>query len=170
VPGAFSKDVVEHMCATVNHPVLLPFSQPDEVNEASIADLMRWSEGKALVASSIASDPIDVAGVRREFHRAQNVLVFPGVGLGAMSARPTKISRAATLEVARAVANFVTDTTWGAPLLPATAQLREVAVSVAEALVRFTAAEGTAQIGLEQALAAIHTTQWEPDYPELELL
>ncbi|MDR2620280.1 MAG: oxaloacetate-decarboxylating malate dehydrogenase, partial [Propionibacteriaceae bacterium] len=163
VPGAFSKDVVEHMCATVAHPILLPFSQPAEVSEGSIADLMRWSDGKALVASTIASEPITVAGVTREFHRAQNVLVFPGVGLGSMAARPTKISRAATLAVAKAIAEFVTDTTLGAPLLPATEQLREVALSVAEAVVRFTAAEGTAQIGLDQALASIPSIRWEPE-------
>jgi malate dehydrogenase (oxaloacetate-decarboxylating) len=170
VAGAFSKDVVEHMCATVAHPILLPFSQPAEVNEGSIADLMRWSNGKALVASTVASEPIEVGGAKREFHRAQNVLVFPGIGLASVAAHPTRISRAATLAVAKAIAGFVTDTTLGAPLLPATGQLREVALNVAEALVRFTVAEGTAQIELDQALRAIRTTQWEPEYPELELL
>ncbi|MDR0837012.1 MAG: NAD-dependent malic enzyme [Propionibacteriaceae bacterium] len=167
--GVITREIVEHMSATTAHPIILPLSQPTSLAEADVADIIRWSGGRALTAAPGVHEPVEFEGVKHDIAQTNNVLIFPGIGLGAMSCHPTRITRTATVVAAQALSDVLTDHSVGSPLLPNLSRVREIAVRIAEAVVRQACAEGSAQVPLDEALAAIGEHVWFPDYPELEL-
>jgi malate dehydrogenase (oxaloacetate-decarboxylating) len=167
--GVITREIVEHMAATTAHPIILPLSQPKQMAEADVADIIRWSGGQALTAAPGAHEPVEFDGIQHRISQTNNVLIFPGIGLGAMSCHPTRITRTATVVAAQALSDALSDHSVGSPLLPSLSQVREIATRIAEAVVRQACAEGSAQVPLDEALAAIGEHVWFPDYPELEL-
>ena len=98
--GAFTEAVVKAMAANTECPIIFPLSNPTELAEATAKDLLVWTNGKALVATGIPTDPVELNGVTYEIGQANNALIYPGLGLGvlASSARilnDTMISKAA---------------------------------------------------------------------------
>jgi malate dehydrogenase (oxaloacetate-decarboxylating) len=168
--GVITREIVEHMTATTHHPIIIPMSQPASVAEAAASDIIAWSGGQALTAAPGVHQSVQFGGVTHEIAETNNVLIFPGIGLGAMSCHPTRITRAATVAAAQAVSDALSDHSLGSPLLPDVSRVREIAVRVAEAVVRQACAEGSAQVPLEEALAAISEHVWYPDYPDIELI
>ena len=100
--------------------------------------------------------------------QANNALIFPGIGLGCCACRPVKITDSMVAATASAVAAAATDRTPGASLLPGVNSLRRISAKVAEAFVRQAVKEGSAQVDLYEALAAIPENIWEPAYPRIE--
>jgi malate dehydrogenase (oxaloacetate-decarboxylating) len=163
--GAFTEAVVREMAARARRPVILPMSNPTALSEAVPADLIRWTNGRALVAAGSPYGAVDHGGVRYEIGQANNALVFPGLGLGVIAARARRVTDGMLLAAARAVAGLVDVSTPGAPLLPRVADLRETSVAVATAVARAAAAEGLASATLDADLAdQVRALMWEPRY------
>jgi malate dehydrogenase (oxaloacetate-decarboxylating) len=163
--GAFSEPIVRDMAAHCDRPVILPMSNPTSLSEAAPADLIRWTEGRVLVAAGSPFPPVDYHGVRYTIGQANNALVFPGLGLGVIAARATQVTDSMLAAAAHAVSELVDTETPGAPLLPRVAALRETSVAVAVAVARAAAADGVARAGLDgDAQASIRALMWEPDY------
>jgi malate dehydrogenase (oxaloacetate-decarboxylating) len=166
-PGVFTRAVVEAMAESCARPVVLALGNPTSRCEAVPADVIEWSRGRALVATGSPWPPVEYGGVSHPVALANNSLVFPGIGLGAMACHPRTITDSMVLACAEAVA-AAAGTAEGAAILPGPERLPEVAVLVAEAFVRQACAEGSAQVSLEAALAAIPEHNWVPVYPEFE--
>jgi malate dehydrogenase (oxaloacetate-decarboxylating) len=163
--GAFTEAVVRDMAAHTGRPVILPMSNPTVLSEATPADLIRWTDGRALVAAGSPFGAVDHGGIRYEIGQANNALIFPGLGLGVIAARARRVTDAMLLAAARAVAELVDISTPGAPLLPQVAALRETSVTVAAAVARAAEAEGMASATLDADLAGqVRTLMWEPRY------
>ncbi len=92
--GAFTRQIVETMSAGVERPVIFPISNPTSQIEAMPADVIAWSQGKALVATGLPIPPADYAGVRYRFGQANNALLYPGLGLGTIVAGASKVTDA----------------------------------------------------------------------------
>lgn len=164
-PGAFTEAVVRDMAAHTERPVILPMSNPTALSEAAPPDLIRWTDGRGLVASGSPYGAVDHAGTRYEIGQANNALIFPGLGLGVIAARPRRVTGGMLLAAARAVADLVDVSTPGAPLLPQVADLRETSVVVAVAVARAAEAEGVASATLRSDLAdQVRALMWEPSY------
>jgi malate dehydrogenase (oxaloacetate-decarboxylating) len=165
VAGAFTEEIVREMAAHCARPVILPMSNPTSLSEALPADLIRWTDGRALVATGSPFPPVDHRGVRYEIGQANNALVFPGLGLGVIAARATRVTPGMLSAAAHAVSALVSTATPGAPLLPRVEALRETSVAVATAVAHAAAADGvaTARLGTE-AEATIRALMWEPSY------
>jgi malate dehydrogenase (oxaloacetate-decarboxylating) len=163
--GAFTEAVVRDMAAHAERPVILPMSNPTALSEAAPADLIRWTGGRALVATGSPFGAVDHGGIRYEIGQANNALIFPGLGLGVIAARARRVTDGMLLAAARAVADLVDISTPGAPLLPPVADLRETSVAVAAAVARAAEAEGVAAARLDADLAAeLRALMWEPRY------
>jgi malate dehydrogenase (oxaloacetate-decarboxylating) len=163
--GAFTEAVVRDMAAHTGQPVILPMSNPTALSEAAPADLIRWTGGRALVATGSPFAAVDHGGIRHEIGQANNALIFPGLGLGVIAARAQRVTDAMLLAAARAVADLVDISTPGAPLLPQVADLRETSVAVAAAVARAAQTEGVASATLDADLTGqVRALMWEPRY------
>ena len=163
--GAFTEAVVRDMAAHTGQPVILPMSNPTALSEAAPADLIRWTNGRALVATGSPFAAMDHGGIRYEIGQANNALIFPGLGLGVIAARAQRVTDGMLLAAARAVADLVDISTPGAPLLPQVADLRETSVAVAAAVARAAQAEGVASATLDADLTGqVRALMWEPRY------
>ena len=164
-PGAFTEAIVRDLAAHAERPVILPMSNPTALAEATPAELIGWTDGRALVAAGSPFGPVDHGGIRYEIGQANNALVFPGLGLGVIAARARRVTDGMLLAAACAVADLVDVSSPGAPLLPRVAQLRETSVAVAAAVARAAAAEGVATATLPADLPGhLRALMWEPRY------
>jgi malate dehydrogenase (oxaloacetate-decarboxylating) len=168
LPGAFSEELVREMAAHVERPIVFPMSNPTSKIEALPADVIAWTDGRALVATGSPFAPVLHGGVTYEIAQANNALVFPGLGLGVTVAKASRISDGMLQAAADAVAGLVDVTEPGAPLLPAVADLRPVSATVAVAVVRAAVAEGLARAEVTDPVAQVHAAMWEPVYPAIE--
>ena len=166
--GAFSEPLVREMARHVERPIIFPMSNPTSKVEALPADLIAWTDGRALVATGSPFPPVEHDGVTHSIAQANNALVFPGLGLGVNVARAARVSDGMIQASADAVAGLVDISSPGASLLPAVTDLRAVSVTVAVAVVEAAVAEGLAQAEITDPLAQVHAAMWEPTYPVVE--
>ena len=163
--AAFTEAVVRDMAAHAGRPVILPMSNPTPLSEAAPADLIRWTDGRALVATGSPFGAVEHGGVRYEIGQANNALIFPGLGLGVIAARARRVTDGMLLAAARAVASLVDVSAPGAPLLPQVADLRDTSVAVATAVARAAEADGVASAILDADLTGrVRALMWEPRY------
>ena len=163
--GAFDEQIVREMAAHVGRPVIMPMSNPTHLAEAAPADLIRWTEGRALVATGSPFDPVPHEGVTYEIGQANNALVFPGLGLGVIAARATRVTDSMLLAAAQGVAKLVNSSTPGAPLLPRVADLRATSAAVAAAVARAAQQDGVAGVaGDGDFEERVRRLMWEPTY------
>lgn len=169
-PGVFGEDVVRAMAAHVAHPVVLPFSNPTDNSEAVPADILRWTEGRAIVATGSPFEPVEVGGRTVRIGQGNNVYIFPGVGLGAIVAGARRVNDGMFTVAAHALAERVSDDELAeGSLFPRLSRLREltraIALEVAREAMRSGVADPLDDAALEQRL---EEELWEPAYPEYE--
>ena len=164
--GAFTRQIVETMSAGVERPVIFPISNPTSQIEAMPADVIAWSQGKALVATGLPIPPADYAGVRYRFGQANNALLYPGLGLGTIVAGASKVTDAMLLAAAEAVAGQADVSAPGASLLPAVENLRASSATTAVAVARAAADDGVATRKAGNLVQAVQDAIWQPAYPD----
>jgi malate dehydrogenase (oxaloacetate-decarboxylating) len=163
--NAFTEEVVKEMAAHVDRPIILPMSNPTHLCERAPADLIRWTGGRALVATGSPFDPVTHEGVTYMIGQANNALVFPGLGLGAIVTRATVITDGMIFAAARALADLVDPTTPGASLLPPIEDLRSTSVAVAVAVAEAARRDGVARAPLDGNLESqVREAAWTPTY------
>ena len=168
--GAFSEPIVRQMASTVDRPIIMPLSNPTSKAEAVPADLIRWTDGRALVATGSPFDPVEHGGAPYRIAQANNALVFPGLGLGVTVARAARITETMITAAAEAVAAMSDATTRGASLLPPVTDLRTVSAAVAIAVAQAAEKEGLAQEPLDNLVQQVHQAMWRPQYPSFEAI
>jgi malate dehydrogenase (oxaloacetate-decarboxylating) len=166
--GAFTEAIVRQMAAHVDQPVIMPLSNPTSKAEAVPADLIAWTDGRALVATGSPFDPVVHEDTTYRIAQANNALVFPGLGLGVAVARARRVSDRMLAATADAVAGLSDATTRGAPLLPPVDNLREVSATVAVAVAKAAAADDLAEVALDDPVQQVHQAMWQPEYPRVE--
>jgi malate dehydrogenase (oxaloacetate-decarboxylating) len=165
-PGMFSEEVVRAMAKAVARPLIFPLSNPVSRCEATPADLVRWTDGRALIGTGSPFPPVTIDGMPFTVDQTNNAYIFPGVGLGVHAVEARRISDGMFIAAAKALADLAPLTAEGRPrLLPPIAALREVAVVVARAVARQAKAEGLCDDFEESALdGLIAAKRWEPVY------
>jgi malate dehydrogenase (oxaloacetate-decarboxylating) len=163
-PGAFTEPVVREMSRHVDRPVILPLSNPTSLSEATPSDLIEWTDGRALVATGSPFPPFTRDRVTYVTAQANNALVFPGLGLGAIVSRARLVTDGMLAAAAQAVASTVDATPPGAPILPEVNDLRAVSASVAEAVAQAAVADGVARVSATNWRTAVQDAIWDPVY------
>jgi len=163
--GAFTEDIIKDMAAHAERPVIMPMSNPTELAEARPADLIEWTGGRALVATGSPFPPVNYRGTRYVIGQANNALVFPGLGLGAIAARASRITDNMLSAAAHAVAAVVDAGAPGTPLLPEVSALRDTSLAVATAVAEASVMDGVAHAELADDLTAqVRAMMWQPAY------
>ena len=168
--GAFTEAIVRNMASSVDRPIILPLSNPTSKAEALPADLIRWTDGRALVATGSPFPPVAYGGRTYRIAQANNALVFPGLGLGVTVARARRVSDGMLAAAADAVAELSDASSWGAPLLPPVEDLRRVSAAVAVAVSLAAQEEGLGQTAISNPVQQIHEVMWRPAYPQIEVV
>jgi malate dehydrogenase (oxaloacetate-decarboxylating) len=161
---AFTETIVRAMAAGVDRPIIFPLSNPTERIEAMPADLIRWTDGRALIATGIPVNPITYNGVTYVIGQANNALLYPGLGLGAIVSRARRISDGMLQAAADAVGGMVDVSIPGASLLPQVDNLREVSATVAVAVAEQAAKESLARANLRDPVRQVQGAMWQPEY------
>lgn len=130
-PGTFTEKIVRGMCSWCEHPIIFPLSNPTELAEAKAADLIAWSEGKAMVATGIPAEPVEYKGVRYEIGQANNALIYPGLGLGSMAVNSSRMTDEMISAAAHSLGAFLTPNQPGAAVIPPVDRLTEFSHTVA---------------------------------------
>jgi malate dehydrogenase (oxaloacetate-decarboxylating) len=154
------------MARKVVRPVIFPLSNPTDKSEAKADDLIRWTDGRALVASGSPFAPVAFGG--RHIHIAQcnNVFIFPAVGLGLVASQATRVTDGMLLAAARALGdNSPALRDPDASLLPAIKDLRRVAVEIAFAVATEAVQAGVAPPSKpDEMRKRVIANQWVPEY------
>jgi len=167
-PGSFTEAIVKDMAAHVDRPIIFALSNPSARSEANAADLITWTEARALVATGSAFAPITYKGVTYAVAQVNNAMLYPGLGLGAIVARARRISDGMFAAAAGAVSSLVAVRQPGASLLPHIDDLRSVSVTVAMAVVEAAEAEGLAAGKIGDIERQVQNAMWQPEYRRVE--
>jgi malate dehydrogenase (oxaloacetate-decarboxylating) len=165
-PGVFDERVIRAMARLNTRPIILPISNPTSKAEVTPSDALRWSEGRAIVATGSPFEPVTLDGRRHRIGQCNNSYIFPGVGLGLAVSGARRASNWIFLEAAKALAALVKseDLAEGA-VYPALSRIRECSRAVACATIRRAVAESHASPEiLEHLEATVEQAMWFPDY------
>ena len=170
--GAFTEEIVREMARHTARPIIFPLSNPTSKAEAKPADLLRWTDGRALVGTGSPFEPVEVNGKPVRISQVNNSFIFPGLALGILVSRSKRVSDAMIMASAKALAGLspaLTDA--NAPLLPPIADCRKVSLVVAEAVAKQAMNEGAAEVVEEATLRErLRAYVWEAIYQPYERL
>jgi malate dehydrogenase (oxaloacetate-decarboxylating) len=163
---SFSAEVVRAMAAHVERPVIFPLSNPTERSEATPQDLLTWTEGRAVIGTGSPFPPLAREGQPFRVDQNNNAYVYPGVGLGAIAVKASRISDGMFLAAARTIADLSpAKRNQRANLLPRLAEARQVSLAVATAVAKQAESEGLARPAPDRDIAAmVKSLMWEPVY------
>ncbi|MEH7495327.1 NAD-dependent malic enzyme [Neobacillus niacini] len=165
--GAFTEEIVKEMSKHIERPIIMPMSNPTSLAEAVPDNLIKWTNGKALIATGSPFANVEHNGVSYEIGQSNNAFVFPGLGLGAIVAKAEKISKGMFAAAAYAVARMSDTSTPGASLLPPIEKLHEVSKYVAIEVANAAIHEGIARADIQDIEAAIENAMWKPEYKKI---
>jgi malate dehydrogenase (oxaloacetate-decarboxylating) len=165
-PGTFDEPLIATLAAGAARPIVLPLSNPTASSEALPSDVLRWSGGRALVATGSPFEPVELDGRRHEIGQANNVFVFPGLGLGAIVSEARAMPDELFLVAARTLAEQVSpERLADGALYPPVDALRSVTRAVALAVAATAVAAGVGGLADDSDVeGAVDAAMWWPDY------
>ncbi|QYN54168.1 NAD-dependent malic enzyme [Lactobacillus panisapium] len=162
--GAFTQEIVTEMAEHTERPIIFPLSNPTQLAEAKAQDLIEWTKGKALVATGIPADPVDYQGVKYEIGQANNALVYPGLGLGALAVNAKVLSDEMISVAAHSLGGIVDSTKPGAAVLPPVEKLNIFSQTVAHAVANQAIKDHLNQNEYDDGKQAVEALRWAPEY------
>lgn len=168
-PGSFTGPVVQAVQASTEYPVIFPLSNPTSSSEAIPEEILRWTNGKALVAAGSPFEPVELGGKTYSIGQGNNAFVFPGLGFGTVLAKASEVSDAMVLEASYALYDY-TSKKHPDRVYPPTSELRQVSQYVASRVIHQALREGLAReerlvgLGMEAIQAYVAERFWQPRY------
>ena len=164
--GAFTEEVIRAMAASVDRPVIFPLSNPTSRSEATPADLLKWTEGRALIGTGSPFAAVNWNGRELPIDQTNNSYIFPGIGLGILSVNARRATDTMFMAAARCLAELSpARRSKAGRLLPPVSELRSVSFAVAQAVALQAIKDGVADPLDEQILESrIRANVWEPVY------
>jgi malate dehydrogenase (oxaloacetate-decarboxylating) len=167
--GAFDEDAVRTMASATEAPLILPMSNPTAISEATPEDVLRWTDGRALVATGSPFDDVPVRGGTQRIGQANNVFIFPGIGLGTIVSGASEVTDAMICASAHALADSLSDEELSARcLMPEVSRLWDICGDVAVSVGWQAIEDGVAEkISEDELRKRIDDYRWLPEYPEM---
>jgi malate dehydrogenase (oxaloacetate-decarboxylating) len=169
-PGAFTEETVRQMARNADRPIIFPLSNPTSKSEATPADILHWTDGRALVGTGSPFDPVEVAGHQLRISQINNSFIFPGLALGILVSRASRVTDGMIMAAAKALASMSPACKdCNEPLLPPISDCRKGSLVVAEAVARQASADGVSELENTDSLdEPIRDYVWEPVYRRYE--
>ena len=171
-PGQFTAPIIKDMAGKVERPVIFPLSNPYDRAEAVPGDLIRWTDGRALVATGTEFPPVSLKGRRFKIAQCNNFYIFPAIGLAVRASDAKRVTDRMMVAAAEALGNFsLDDVNVDAQLLPPIESMRDVAIQIAVMVGLQAQQDGVAQVVSEQDLRErVRQRFWIPQYFGYKLL
>jgi malate dehydrogenase (oxaloacetate-decarboxylating) len=168
--GAFTEEIVREMARHIDRPVIFPLSNPTSQSEAVPADLLHWTEGRALVGTGSPFPPVVVNGKTIRIAQINNSYIFPGLALGILVSRARRVTDGMIMAAAKTLASLSpARVDKDAALLPPIADSRKVGLIVGDAVALQAVQDGVAEGGQEESLKQrLLDYVWEPVYLQYE--
>jgi malate dehydrogenase (oxaloacetate-decarboxylating) len=172
IPGVFTEEVVREMARHTERPVIFPLSNPTSRAEATPENLLRWTDGRALIGTGSPFAPVEIGGKRVAITQTNNSYIFPGLALGILVSKARRVSDGMIMASAKALAALSpVQKNRNAALLPAIAESCNVSVAVAEAVGKQAIAEGLAGVSSEDVFVKdLADYIWSPVYVPYQLI
>ncbi len=170
IPGSFTKAMVRQMGGQMERPIIFVLSSPASRAEAIPADLINWTDGRALIATGSSFAPVTFKGVTYVIAQLSNAILYPGLGLGAIVAKASRISDGMFRAAANAVSSLVAVRMPGSSLLPQIDDLRSASATVAVAVAEQAEAEGFAGVEFDDIVEQVQAAMWQPEYQPIEAI
>ena len=165
-PGLFTEEVIKALAANCERPIVLPLSNPTSQVEAFPADILEWTEGKALIATGSPFEPVNYQGKIYNISQCNNSYIFPGIGLGVIAAGATRVTDSMLIASSNALADcspLLKDP--NADLLPDLNEIQQVSKFIAFKVAKAAMDAGVAPMLDDEALQqAIEANFWKPEY------
>ncbi|EIW14481.1 Malolactic enzyme [Lactiplantibacillus pentosus KCA1] len=163
-PGTFTESIVKEMAAHTERPIIFPLSNPTKLAEAKAEDLIKWTDGRALVATGIPADDVEYKGVTYQIGQGNNALMYPGLGFG-LIASTAKVLNSETLSAACHALGGIVDTSKpGAAVLPPVSKITEFSQTLAEVVAQSVIDQKLNKEPITDAKQAVADMKWVPEY------
>ena len=166
--NVFTESIVRDMARYSERPIVFPLSSPNSLAEATPADLIAWTDGRALIATGSQFTPVTHKGITHVVGQANNAMLYPGLGLGTIVSQARLVSVGMLAAAANALSSLVAVRLPGASLLPHIDDLRSVTVTVAVAVAEAAVAEGLATVELDDIVKQVEDAMWQPEYRRIQ--
>ncbi|MFT9110950.1 MAG: malolactic enzyme [Bifidobacterium psychraerophilum] len=163
-PGSFTKQIVQDMAAHCERPVIFPLSNPTKLAEAKAQDLIEWTDGRALVGTGIPADDVNYHGVRYHIGQANNALMYPGLGLGLIASKATRVNGEILSRASHALSGIVKTDEAGAAVLPPVSRITEFSRRIAQSVAQSVVDQGLNAEAIDDVSKAVERSTWVPSY------
>lgn len=163
-PKTFTEEIVKAMASWCEHPIIFPLSNPTELAEATAEDIIKWSDGKAMVATGIPAEPVEYNGVTYVIGQANNALIYPGLGLGSIAVNASLLTDEMISSAAHSLSEFLEINVKGAAVLPPVSKLTQFSETVAAAVAECAVKQGLNRVQTNDVKKAVKSVIWKPVY------
>ncbi|MGE5226130.1 MAG: NAD-dependent malic enzyme [Planctomycetaceae bacterium] len=165
-PGTFTEEAIRAMAETAERPIIFPMSNPTSKTEALPADIIKWTRGRALVATGSPFEPVEFEGVTHLIGQANNAFIFPGVGLGTIVSEAREVTNEMFLAAAESLASIVPEERLEqGSLYPSQQELRTASRMIAIEVAKVARDAGIGRAFSDEEIAeAVDAQMWFPDY------
>ena len=174
VPGTFDEEIVRAALANTPRPLVFPLSNPTAHSEALPADVLRWTDGQAIVATGSPFDPVELNGTTHHIGQGNNAFIFPGLGFGCILARVREITDDMVTEAAYALAAY-TEKHHPERIYPPVPEISKASTHVAVAVIKQALKEGVAtefkvrRMSDTELRAFVERKFWKPQYLRFQM-
>ncbi|MFK3494030.1 NAD-dependent malic enzyme [Staphylococcus aureus] len=162
--GAFTEDAVKEMLKHTERPMIFPLSNPTKLAEATAQDLLKWTNGKALIGTGIPYNDIEYNGVNYSIGQANNALMYPGLGLGLIASKAKKVNQQILSAASHALGGMVNPDEPGAAVLPPVEKIHQCSRDIAKAVAQSVIDQGFNAETIYDIDKAIEAEIWYPEY------
>jgi malic enzyme len=168
-PGRFTEPIISAMASHVERPLVMALSNPTSKCEVVPEEALAWSDGRALVATGSPFAPVPHGNRTIPISQCNNVYIFPGVGLGSIVAKASRVTDSMFAAAADALAGQITEADLDRGMLyPPLSELRTITHGIAAAVIRAAIADGVARADVhDDVMEALDREIWNLDYPTL---
>ncbi len=163
-PGAFTESIVKSMAEHTERPIIFPLSNPTKLIEASAENLIKWTDGKALIATGIPSDNVEYNGVTYTIGQGNNALIYPGLGFGLVAATAKLLTPETISAAIHALGGLVDADQPGAAVLPPVSNLTEFSQKIAEVTAQSVVDQDLNREPIADVKQAVQDAKWSAEY------
>lgn len=163
-PKTFTEEIVKAMASWCEHPIIFPLSNPTELAEATAEDIIKWSDGRAMVATGIPAEPVEYNGVTYVIGQANNALIYPGLELGSIAVNASLLTDEMISSAAHSLSEFLEINVKGAAVLPPVSKLTQFSETVANAVAECAVKQGLNRVQTNDVKRTVQSLIWKPVY------